>query len=248
MTWRSPRWQKTSERGRQMEEFTVIHFYKTQSPKWTHLGLISANRKLSLCYIQFKIRFPHFLNHHILFFNLLYLHSLKTDQIVRFCCTSFFFLALGGQSETPASISVPATPQRHAALVRGRFQRHSEVPEERGLDKLTASWNLGESVKGVDFTVYAPIRVFALPCLKTVRVPETVTVRPTSRSGLCDDRRHTPTVDRSPSPALKSRHDVNTDGFNIPVVQSGAQEWIDTAARAAVTDVGRSPPGQNRHV
>lgn len=68
MTWRSPRWQKTSERGRQMEEFTVIHFYKTQSPKWTHLGLISANRKLSLCYIQFKIRFPHFLNHHILFF------------------------------------------------------------------------------------------------------------------------------------------------------------------------------------
>lgn len=159
-----------------------------------------------------------------------------------------FFLALGGQSETPASISVPATPQRHAALVRGRFQRHSEVPEERGLDKLTASWNLGESVKGVDFTVYAPIRVFALPCLKTLRVPETVTVRPTSRSGLCDDRRHTPTVDRSPSPALKSRHDVNTDGFNIPVVQSGAQEWIDTAARAAVTDVGRSPPGQNRHV
>lgn len=136
-------------------------FYKSQSPKWTRLGLVAAFGTRSLCYI--------------LFFLTLYIYStygLKTDLIVRLCCTFFFFfLALGGQSETPASISVPATPQLHAVLVRGRFQRHGEVPEERGVDELTASWNLGESVKGEDFTAYVPISVSALPCLKSLRVP-----------------------------------------------------------------------------
>ena len=76
-----------------------------------------------------------------------FIHALKL-MFLHF----FFFPALAGQFEAPASISIPAPPQLHAGLVRGRFQRHGEVPEERGLDELTGSRNLGESVKGEDFT------------------------------------------------------------------------------------------------
>lgn len=134
-------------------------FYKSQSPKWTRLGLVAAWDVVFVLYSVF------------LTLCIYSTYGLKIDLIVRFCCTFFFFLALGGQSETPASISVPATPQLHAVLVRGRFQRRGEVPEERGVDELTASWNLGESVKGEDFTAYVPISVSASPCLKTLRVP-----------------------------------------------------------------------------
>lgn len=118
------------------------------------------------------MRFPQFLNHHILFLTLFSIYALKTNLILGFRFTFFFFfLALGGQSETPASIFLPATPQLHAVLVRGRFQRHREIPEERGLGELTASWNLRESVQGVEFTIYGAILVFASPCVKALRAP-----------------------------------------------------------------------------
>lgn len=83
--------------------------------------------------------------------------------------------------------------------MRGRVQRHGEVPEERGLDELTASRNLGESVRGSH--------------------AETVRARPTSTPSA---------VDLSPSPArqnaLKSHGDANTDGFNIPA--ASRSKWI----------------------
>lgn len=87
------------------------------------------------------MKFPHFWNRNILFFNLPIdsIDSLKTGPILKFSYFFFFFsVVLGGQPETPAPISVPATPQLDAVIVRGRFQRHDEVPEKRGLDKLTA--------------------------------------------------------------------------------------------------------------
>lgn len=154
----------------------------------------------------------------IVFFNPLYLFY---TCLFWFCF--FYDLALGGQSETAASISLPAAPQLHGVLVPGRFQRHGEVPEEGVLDELTASWNLAQSLKGLDlffFFHFLLSRVWKLcGCRVVTRRPLTFLLR--RRGKTC----------------WKNRRDANRNGFNIPEAQSGKQKRMDTAAPAAATDV-----------